>query len=50
MNVPGRYDIVLPTGGGTFNWLATSTGGGGGVGNVVVKRASMTLIDPNQRL
>ncbi len=49
MNVPGRYDIVLPTGGGTFNFKATATGGGVGVGAVLVSNASMTKVDPMER-
>ena len=50
MNVPGRYDIVLGLGGGTFNFLATAPGGAVGPGGHVVSDASMTQVDPMQRV
>ena len=49
MTVPGRYDLVLGTGGGTFNFLGTATGGVVGEAGHVVSRASMTQVDPMQR-
>ena len=47
MTKPGRYDIVLGTGGGTFNFTATVTDPF--ARTVLVRRASMTLVDPLQR-